>query len=56
MVHDEGKKALTHVLENVFQLESGSPLVLALNQDGYQDILDVHCMAFEDIETKQLRD
>jgi predicted nucleic-acid-binding Zn-ribbon protein len=57
MVHDEGKKALTHhVLKNVFQLENGSPLVLTLKHCHYSDILDVHCMAFEDIDLLQYKD
>jgi hypothetical protein len=57
MVHDEGKKALTHVLENVFQFENGRPLVLALNYYGLQDIIDIHsCTGFEDIDELQYKD
>ena len=56
MVQDEFKKALTHILENVFQLESGSPLVLAINQDGFQDIVDLHCMQFKHINEMQYKD
>ena len=52
----ERKEVLTHVLENVLQLESGSPLVLAINQDGFQDIADIHNMRFEDIDELQYKD
>ena len=52
----ERKEVLTHVLENVLQLESGSPLVLAINQDGFQDILDIHSMPFEYIDELQYKD
>jgi hypothetical protein len=50
------KEVLTHVLENVLQLESGSPLVLAINQDGFQDIVELHCMQFKHIDEMQYKD
>jgi hypothetical protein len=48
----EGEGALSSIIQEVFRLvEYGSPLVLALNQNGYHDLLDIHsCMGFEDID------
>jgi hypothetical protein len=58
MIHaqDEGEKALTHVVENVFQLESEHPLALALDPSGYKGIRNVIDMDDEAIKELKYKD
>jgi hypothetical protein len=53
---DEGEKALTHVVESIFELESGHPLALALNAGDYKHIRDVIDMDYEAIEELKYED
>jgi hypothetical protein len=46
----EGEEALTHVLENVFELEDNTPLFRALSKDKLLDIHSVVNLPFEDID------
>ena len=45
----DGKLALTHVIENVFELPANHPLTAALTQDGIIEIGDVLSMPYDDI-------
>ena len=46
---DEGKAALVRIIRNVFGLEEGAPLVLALTKERF-DLQDILSMPFEDID------
>jgi hypothetical protein len=46
----EGRKALTHVLENGFQLEKDHSLIFALSKKGLLDIRDVLKLSYDDID------
>jgi hypothetical protein len=45
----DGKLALTHVIENVFQLPIKNPLTTALTQAGIIEIGDILCMPYDDM-------
>ena len=45
----DGKLALTHVVENVFELPTNHLLTTALTQDGIVEIGDVLSMPYNDI-------
>ena len=45
----DGKAALTHVIENVFELPIDHPLPTALTQASIVEIGDVLCMPYDDI-------
>ena len=45
----DGKMALMHVLENVFELPTDHLLTAVLTQDGIVEIGDILCMPYDDI-------
>ena len=45
----DGKLALTHVIENVFELPDDHPMITALDQADIVEIDDVLSMPYDDI-------